>query len=132
MRISDWSSDVCSSDLVLGVVHRQPLADIVEGDPDLPVLLLDCRVRLLQLDFHALPVGDVADRADDPFHPTIRAATAYRAIEHPPPAPVAVPHPVFGRDEVVPAPAMGTQSQTVPLEFGRASWRYSVGQYGLV
>src|SRR3546814_3225256 len=101
MRISDWSSDVCSSDLVLGVVHRQPLADIVEGDPDLPVLLLDCRVRLLQLDFHALPVGDVADRADDPFHPTIRAATAYRAIEHPPPAPVAVPHPVFGREEVV-------------------------------
>src|SRR3546814_19548567 len=32
MRISDWSSDVCSSDLGFALVRRQPAADGVDAD----------------------------------------------------------------------------------------------------
>src|SRR3546814_7431210 len=32
MRISDWSSDVCSSDLMLGVLHGQMLGEALRAD----------------------------------------------------------------------------------------------------
>src|SRR3546814_6804406 len=48
MRISDWSSDVCSSDL-----PAPPLADRREGRRDeIPVLLLQ----------HPMPVGGLVER----------------------------------------------------------------------
>src|SRR3546814_13160599 len=33
MRISDWSSDVCSSDLVLGVAYRSQVQQHAEAEP---------------------------------------------------------------------------------------------------
>src|SRR3546814_12205768 len=42
MRISDWSSDVCSSDLHLGVQLTQPTAQI------LPHLRIECAERFVE------------------------------------------------------------------------------------
>src|SRR3546814_18759306 len=41
MRISDWSSDVCSSDLVLGLGHAVLQAWPAVGDEDFYVILAD-------------------------------------------------------------------------------------------
>src|SRR3546814_6301377 len=49
MRISDWSSDVCSSDLFLGLRQRHPALDHLEGAPGL-------RRRVVE----ALRMGDAA------------------------------------------------------------------------
>src|SRR3546814_3510407 len=34
MRISDWSSDVCSSDLMASIIQKMPCLFIVIGHPD--------------------------------------------------------------------------------------------------
>src|SRR3546814_2051339 len=45
MRISDWSSDVCSSDLAFGIAHREALGDDGLGELD-HVRQIDDRPRM--------------------------------------------------------------------------------------
>src|SRR3546814_21039073 len=54
MRISDWSSDVCSSDLNPGTVNRGDIARVVEPDRQYAVIP-DARTH------ERLPPGDAAD-----------------------------------------------------------------------
>src|SRR3546814_1973830 len=69
MRISDWSSDVCSSDLIAGRLEqqlpaRQPAVAIVEaaaGD-DVPQKAVALGVDAIQ------PVGEGLRRAERPGH----------------------------------------------------------------
>src|SRR3546814_9579887 len=44
MRISDWSSDVCSSDLPDCTIGRQRVLDIAKGDQDGPVVIDQRRI----------------------------------------------------------------------------------------
>src|SRR3546814_16861153 len=80
MRISDWSSDVCSSDLVLECVlarsRREPweverLADLLDRRPDLvieaagqgPVREMAAAVLAAGCDLMLFPAGALADPA---------------------------------------------------------------------
>src|SRR3546814_5907807 len=71
MRISDWSSDVCSSDLV--VIGDRPLAQLVPlyRDPrsDMPVTQFDMKyveaAGLVKFDFLGLKTLSVLQRALD-------------------------------------------------------------------
>src|SRR3546814_1395421 len=70
MRISDWSSDVCSSDLADHKAHaqeREALADRMRGAPD-------------TVDAAALAVGEPAGHR---HHPARRAETLEPAVEPP-------------------------------------------------
>src|SRR3546814_7914887 len=59
MRISDWSSDVCSSDLLLALIRRQEVVDQIA-------------TRLVRSEVgHAL-----CDRADEAFDAHVDALTA--------------------------------------------------------
>src|SRR3546814_18387034 len=64
MRISDWSSDVCSSDLVEGELSQNPLLDHDEGDGSAVLESVD-RDNLLrhETDGGPEPVRDTAERA---------------------------------------------------------------------
>src|SRR3546814_20160758 len=57
MRISDWSSDVCSSDLV--ILHRQVVADVALQHRDRRTL--DRRIGLPQ---HAIEIGELIGGAE--------------------------------------------------------------------
>src|SRR3546814_8369193 len=81
MRISDWSSDVCSSDLIAGRLEqqlpaRQPAVAIVEaaaGD-DVPQKAVALGVDAIQ------PVGEGLRRAERPGHAGGRAPIVVIAI----------------------------------------------------
>src|SRR3546814_20912775 len=64
MRISDWSSDVCSSDLVEGELSQNPLLDHDEGDGSAGLESVD-RDNLLrhETDGGPEPVRDTPERA---------------------------------------------------------------------
>src|SRR3546814_19125648 len=72
MRISDWSSDVCSSDLEVGLSDgRQTRAELVGADPesDLAVLKIDLP-DLRAIGFngeHQVRTGDVVLAIGNPF-----------------------------------------------------------------
>src|SRR3546814_13781933 len=53
MRISDWSSDVCSADLVIGLVHRAVPAAVVGLEPIFGEAAPDVFVRRLEGDIDA-------------------------------------------------------------------------------
>src|SRR3546814_4050997 len=101
MRISDWSSDVCSSDLIDEHLERPPpavLDDVVECDVDGVIALrpLDLigtawqrfgtlhRQRGFPLLRRARWGGDGEDGTGDPVGPVCRAAfaAAVRSAEH--------------------------------------------------
>src|SRR3546814_12596270 len=84
MRISDWSSDVCSSDLKLQVFHLLPvdylgeqvqpkllhdIFDILDGDPGIPtsVDMEDKRPQLHLSDGNMQHIGAI----EPPAHPEI-------------------------------------------------------------
>src|SRR3546814_10791196 len=79
MRISDWSSDVCSSDLVESV-EPQDRADPAEARHDLKNARDPCRGRRIGRDLHRLNrvsgrLEGGGERVDDPReHP--------RSVEH--------------------------------------------------
>src|SRR3546814_5991461 len=59
MRISDWSSDVCSSDLAVGVEHRhQRLVETAFLDRAVGALLADQRERVDGFAVDAFDGGD--------------------------------------------------------------------------
>src|SRR3546814_16374952 len=71
MRISDWSSDVCSSDLAAGADHLHALfrADRKPGDGAAPAHRVDDRPVVLEAEIEmpgsrALGPGDLAAEAD--------------------------------------------------------------------
>src|SRR3546814_19048239 len=103
MRISDWSSDVCSSDLIALAIGRR--ADRAAGDLDiLPLERGDDFAR-----------GQIAGRrlvGIDPHAHRIEAAAAD----------------LDPADALEPEPALA-QVRIGVIEIGRASWRERVCQY---
>src|SRR3546814_11929064 len=61
MRISDWSSDVCSSDLDLGIAERRPCPVRVRGDAILLVRRL-CRRGFRFHSFRIVEIGALRQR----------------------------------------------------------------------
>src|SRR3546814_11293366 len=107
MRISDWSSDVCSSDL-----PDMPLADRDPGGPEEVALLtgrLEARVADNPEDVEAhLVLAQVYERSGS----FAQAAAPYRAA-------IAV----VGRQGPVPGPLHAALGQTLVAEIGNASCR---------
>src|SRR3546814_7976036 len=87
MRISDWSSDVCSSDLVESV-EPQDRADPAEARHDLKNARDPCRGRRIGRDLHRLNrvsgrLEGGGERVDDPReHPHADERHDIRSEEH--------------------------------------------------
>src|SRR3546814_3305703 len=74
MRISDWSSDVCSSDLVLGAIFRRKAEVGVEAAADVVAIQHVDLVALgeeLLLDLHGQGRLASAGKAGEPQHTAV-------------------------------------------------------------
>src|SRR3546814_11432818 len=103
MRISDWSSDVCSSDLKLAVPVVVALREV-----DSLWLVVSISVALVVVLLPTLPLEFVRDRRDVPVTLPLIVPALFRttllfplAVTLPSPVPVAPPQPVAAP----PAPA---------------------------
>src|SRR3546814_14540674 len=110
MRISDWSSDVCSSDLA-------------KGSGSLSA------VRLAQLDAKALD-GELHAHADVSWHDGVRVdgAGEFRNL-HPQKLNAELPGVLHGRFEANTTIANGRPNVRFSAQIGRASGRERVCQY---
>src|SRR3546814_16179880 len=107
MRISDWSSDVCSSDLAGG------------ADAALDVLDVDGPAQLL--------LGERADLADDP----VGTATGTPGNDHPDVlGRIVLGGGAVGRAEARARGGGSDSQQAGHGQNGRASWREGGGEYG--
>src|SRR3546814_12536899 len=82
VRISDWSSDVCSSDLVRSLHVVEKLAAVIDWHhegifPDVDLLTGDARTRLVEADFFACVADGSPFAAGEParFHAVLLDAT---------------------------------------------------------
>src|SRR3546814_3712300 len=73
MRISDWSSDVCSSDL--GPLFRRLMPEVPAGHPALGLITLNFAANGLGLDNAATPIGLRAMRELQSLNPDPKSAT---------------------------------------------------------
>src|SRR3546814_3566390 len=81
MRISDWSSDVCSSDLAEAMMAQTRVHRLLQGYRDRPPAALGevaaCLIRLSQL------VIDIAEVSEVDLHPLLADSQGILALDAP-------------------------------------------------
>src|SRR3546814_18089032 len=116
MRISDWSSDVCSSDLTIGQAHDD--AEHVAADTGKHIAFAHGRQQTAGDGRKQFVAGQMTEAVVDAGE-TVEIRHKYRGFQHRLPVRLRPVEP-FGKGD-----SIGKAGQGV--EIGRASWRERVG-----